>query len=299
MSWSAVDRHPAADLRAGTQLPVPRLRQRAGADDAVPARGPDPRGPNPARAARTRADRGRGARRRPGGRRPGAARRCPTRPSTPAARCPTGAGVDIDGTTLMTAIRDGLGEADRQHRPGAARRRPDGPVRRSGRGQPGQLHHPAGRHRQPDRAQRRRQDDVLQRAHRALPAGRGARCMLGRPGHHRPAAAQDRGAGAGPDLPEHPAVRPDDGRGERHGGDAPAPASPGCSARSCGLPWQRREERAGPRRRRWSCSTSSASARPPGSTPATSPTATSAGWRWRGRWPCARRCCCSTSRPPA
>ena len=48
---------------------------------------------------------------------------------------------------------------------------------------------------------------------------------------------------AGPDLPEHPAVRPHDGRGERHGGHALAPEVRAASARSSRRPRQRREER--------------------------------------------------------
>jgi branched-chain amino acid transport system ATP-binding protein len=66
----------------------------------------------------------------------------------------------------------------------------------------------------------------------------------------------------------------------------------GTSARVFGTilrhPWQRREERRRTRRR-WSCSTSWASARSPTSTRATSPTATSGGWRWRAPGAAAER----------
>ncbi len=62
-------------------------------------------------------------------------------------------------------------------------------------------------------------------------------------------------------------------------------------------PQQRREEaRAGTGLA--SCSNSSGSAGPRTSTPATCPTATSAGSRWPGPWPCGPRCCCWTSRRP-
>ena len=141
---------------------------------------------------------------------------------------------------------------------------------------------PHGRNRQPDRPQRRRQDDVLQRADRPVPTRRGAGDAR-RPRHHRAAPAQDRRARRGPDLPEHPAVRPDDRRGERQGGDAQPPAVGRVRHHPANaLAAPRGEARA--RRRARAARVRRHSARQPASTRATSPTATSAGWRWPGRW---------------
>ncbi len=77
---------------------------------------------------------------------------------------------------------------------------------------------------------------------------------------------------------------PHEGR-DRRDGPALPPAAPG-GAGGAGV-------------RARSCSTSSASADAPTSTRATSPTATSAGWRSPARWRCGPGCCCSTSPPPA
>ena len=62
--------------------------------------------------------------------------------------------------------------------------------------------------------ERRRQDDVLQHAHGALPAVAGER-HLRRQGRHHEAAGPDHRARRRPDVPEHPAVRHDVGGRER------------------------------------------------------------------------------------
>ena len=156
---------------------------------------------------------------------------------------------------------------------------------------------PLGGDRQPDRAERCRQDDVLQRAHRPVQARRRSGDAR-RPRHHRTAAAQDRGAGHGPDVPEHPPLRPDDGRGERHGRHALAPEvrdrahdPADAAAAPRGARGARHGARAARLRRHRQVR--------PTSTRATSPTATSAGSRSPGRSRCSPRCCCSTSRRPA
>ena len=60
--------------------------------------------------------------------------------------------------------------------------------------------------RQPDRAERRRQDDVLQHAHRRLQADHGPG-DLRRPGHDGEAAARVHGARDRPHVPEHPPLQ--------------------------------------------------------------------------------------------
>ena len=77
------------------------------------------------------------------------------------------------------------------------------------------LHDPARLDRQPDRPERRRQDDVLQHAHRRLQADRRRRSSStattsrGMPPH------EITQLGIGADVPEHPALPPDDGARER------------------------------------------------------------------------------------
>ena len=156
---------------------------------------------------------------------------------------------------------------------------------------------PLGGDREPDRTQRCREDHVLQRADRSLQGDHGPRAARRR-GHHRPVAAQDRVARHGAHVPEHPALRADDGRGERHGGDALAPQvgdrahDPADAAAARGGAEGPRHGAGAARVRRHPRARTT-------STPATCPTATSAGSRSRARWRCDRRCCCSTSRPPA
>ena len=134
-----------------------------------------------------------------------------------------------------------------------------------------------------DRPQRRRQDDVLQRAHRAVHPDAGLR-RVRRPLGPRRRAAQDRRRGHGPHVPEHPPVRRHDGGRERDGGHAPASAQRRRldHPRACRSSATRS---ATPATRPRSCSSSSASAAPTTSSPRTSRTATSAGSRWRARWP--------------
>ncbi len=71
-----------------------------------------------------------------------------------------------------------------------------------------------GLDRQPDRAERRREDDVLQHAHRRLQADRGP-SGLRRRGHDRQAAARVHAARDRAHVPEHPAVQEHDGARER------------------------------------------------------------------------------------
>ena len=171
------------------------------------------------------------------------------------------------------------------------------PVRRSGGGRRRLVHHPAEVGGQPDRTERRREDHVLQRDHRPLPGDRGHGLPRGQ-GHHRRQAPPAGGDGAGPDVPEHPAVQPDDRRGERDGGDAlppqgrgdvdhhpharPAPGGAGGPrhrARAAAIRRHRQERgraRPQPLLRRPA---------PAGDRP--------------GHGAATRRSCCSTSRPPA
>ena len=148
--------------------------------------------------------------------------------------------------------------------------------------------------------ERRRQDDVLQRAHRPLPADRG------------------RGAtSASADVTGHPAAQASPAMGlartfqnirlfnlmtaeenvmvAMHS----APEGRACSATVLPTPRQRREEREAPRVRPRAARLRRHRQDRGRATPATSPTATSAGWRSPGRWRCGPRCCCSTSRRPA
>ena len=70
-------------------------------------------------------------------------------------------------------------------------------VRRPRRRERRRLHDPPGRDREPHRAERRRQDDVLQHDHGRL-QGDGGRGRVRRRGHHRPAAAlRDASAASG------------------------------------------------------------------------------------------------------
>ena len=149
----------------------------------------------------------------------------------------------------------------------------------------------------PDRAERCRQDDVLQHAHGRLQADR-RRDRVRRQRHHREAPPPDHEARRGADLPEHPPLRVHDRARERPGRHAPpaqgrhprldlqAPARPargeGVGRDRTGAPAPSAGSRAARTRSR-----------------ATSPTATSAVSRWRGRSPRIRSSSCWTSRPPA
>ena len=105
-------------------------------------------------------------------------------------------------------------------------------VRRPRR-QPRRRLHRAGRiDRQPDRAERRRQDDVLQHAHGRLQADRGPR-LLRRGRHDGQAAARVHAARDRADVPEHPALPEHDRARERPRRHAHAPAAATCSRRSC------------------------------------------------------------------
>ena len=115
----------------------------------------------------------------------------------------------------------------------------------------------------------------------------------------RPAAAQDHRARHRPHVPEHPPVPDDDRAGERAGGDALPAEGRHRSLRSCGRPGSAARSARPASRRASCCASSGCSGGSTTTTRATCPTATSAGWRSRARWPPTRSCCCSTSRPPA
>ena len=158
------------------------------------------------------------------------------------------------------------------------------------------LRDPAWRHRQPDRPQRRRQDDVLQHDHRPVRPDRG-QDRLRRQGHHRQEAARGGPRRHRPHVPEHPAVRQHDRRGERARRAAP-PAQGPLVRRDLENPRHPQRGRAGARARRDPPRPrrAPASARTPSA--ATCPTATSGVSRSRVPWRPTRSCCCSTSRPP-
>ena len=123
--------------------------------------------------------------------------------------------------------------------------------------------------------------------------------LSGRSGHHRVKPHLSRGDGAGPDVPEHPALRPDDRRGERHGGHAPPPAGRACFAPSSGCPGSAarsgRPATTAPRAARLRRHRSSRGrVRPQPLLRRPAP----AGGR-PGAGAASRRCCCSTSRRPA
>ena len=149
------------------------------------------------------------------------------------------------------------------------------------------------------RAQRRRQDDVLQHAHRPLQADPRAD-PRSTTRHHPQAARRDHRAGGRAHVPEHPPVRRDERARERDG--RPPLAHAGRAVRLD--PAAAVGAARGARR---SASTARellayVGLQPEHLRPArrpTSPTATSAGWRSPARSPPSRSCCCSTSRPPA
>ena len=91
------------------------------------------------------------------------------------------------------------------------------------RGQQARLRGRAGRHRQRHRAERRRQDDVLQLHRRASTTSRGRDRARRRADPQAP-SRPDRPPRHVPDLPEHPAVREHDRDGEHPGRPAPPSA---------------------------------------------------------------------------
>ena len=152
----------------------------------------------------------------------------------------------------------------------------------------------AGRDRRPHRAQRGRQDHVLQLPHRACRPHDGRHPVRGKRINGLPPGPDHQGR-RGPDVPEHPPVPPHDRPGERAGRPAlPHPRGGGLLGDPRG-PRFRREEREA-RGARPSCWRSSAWPARATSWPATCPTATSAGWRSPGPWPPSPGCSCSTSR---
>ena len=143
---------------------------------------------------------------------------------------------------------------------------------------------PAAVDRLAHRAQRRRQDDAVQHAHRALQADRRADPAR-RPRHQPPAPGPDHRPRRRPHVSEHPPVRRDERAGERD--DRPPRAD---ARRAGGLDRAHAAASAArsgrPRSARASCSPTSGCA--PGSStssPPSSPTAISGASRSPGRWP--------------
>jgi ABC-type branched-subunit amino acid transport system permease subunit len=152
-----------------------------------------------------------------------------------------------------------------------------------------------GRDRRPDRAQRRRQVDHVQPAHRHAAHDVGPGRVPG-PGRHPPVAARHRAAGAGPHLPAREAAPAHEPAGQRGAGRA--------------LPHPRRHRARrpassiAPRRRRSSPrpgASWTASAWPSARTSrrAACRWARSASWRSPARWPPTRCCWCWTNPRPA
>ena len=173
----------------------------------------------------------------------------------------------------------------------------DGQVRRADRPGRGDLHHQARRDPRPHRAERRRQDHLLQRDDRGVPADSGTVTFDGEP-LGRPQAQPDHPARHRPDVPEHPAVRRDDRAGERRGRhrrpapdvgarrDVPHAAAP---ARGARRPIEKAAGAAGVRRHR-------ATGRREGPQPALRRPAPAGDRPGAGHR--ARSCCAWTSRPP-
>ena len=169
-------------------------------------------------------------------------------------------------------------------------------VRRADRGQRHRLHDPDRLDRQPDRPERRRQDDVLQHAHRRLQADRGPD-RVRRPRRHRQAAARDHRARDRPHVPEHPPLPAHDRareRARRHALPAEGRHHPLDHAHARDPPRGGARPASAPA----SCSPSPACAAATTSWRGTSPTATSAGSRWRAPSRPSRSWCSWTSRPP-
>ena len=146
------------------------------------------------------------------------------------------------------------------------------------------------RHR-PDRTERRRQD-VADRRHQWIHAGRGS----GAARRRRPvegAAGQARPGRCGPVVPVARAVRGLDGVREPQRGRRPA-GSPLVRARP-----DLADQPAVPTRSRAGRSRSSSSTRTSTAMSRTCPTGSGGCWPSPGRWRCIRACSCSTSRRPA
>ena len=156
---------------------------------------------------------------------------------------------------------------------------------------------PRGLDRQPDRSQRRRQDDVLQHAHRRLQADRRAR-RLRRRGRHRQASARDHRARHRPHISEHPPLPADVCARERPRGHALAAQGRHSGEHHPHTADQARGER-GTRARAGAARVLRARRARRRSSRATCPTEISGGSRWREHSPRSPSCCCSTSRPPA
>ena len=191
---------------------------------------------------------------------------------------------------VQGAVSDPQRQRPRGHGHHQALRRPRGGQRR-------RLRRPAQVDRRDHRAQRRRQDDVLQLHDRPLQADH-RHGHVRRPRHHRQGAAHRHPGGHRAHVPEHQAVQDHDRARERHG----RPATAACRRGITGLdpPHAVRAPR-GARDgggRRELLKLVGIPRRHQTSRPAC-PTATSGGSRSPARSRRTRSCCCSTSRPPA
>ena len=201
------------------------------------------------------------------------------------------------GPTGHERSRGAGGQRGDARRRRARRGRAHVPLRRPDRGERGVVRREAGRDLRPDRAQRRGQDHAVQSDDRPDPADGRAAALPG-PGHHRPAAPPDRRARHRPHLPEHAPVRRAVGAAKRDDRPArPHAQRPGGRRARAALRARRGARHAAAGHGPAGAGGPGRPARRAG--PATSPTATSAGWRSPARWRWSRSCCCSTSRPPA
>ena len=198
------------------------------------------------------------------------------------------------GRPLRRPAAAGVGDRGRRtaQDPGRLRR-----LRRAAGGERGLPGRARGTDRRPHRAERRRQDDPVQRGQQA--AARLRRAGLARRrGDHRSVAGGERPPRHGAHLPE-PAHLREHGRTR----ERPRRVSPAREGRVSSQAASACRSSAARRRRRgrapWTRCDSSASTPSPISPRRVSPTGSSAWSRSPGRWRPSRACSCWTSRPPA